>query len=302
MGPVTLDVNKKYGLFIKTSDGQTFQSDFVQMKITPPIDSVYYKIIDTALQFYVNTHDANNATHYYRWDYQETWSYVANERSFFTVKNGIILPFNPDSIFTCYKSAPSKSVFLASTTQLKQDVVSQQPIGVVGPGSQKISHIYSMLLSQYALTSDGEAYYAELKKNSEQLGSIFDAQPTTTLGNIHCINNPAEPVIGFVSASTISRKRIIINVSDFGLSSFRLGILHYFGPPTDQDCKLDTLARIPATFATVSNQFFKSGFYTPVNIVVVAPPLDTVGVTYALSTCVDCRLMGGTRIKPSFFP
>jgi hypothetical protein len=307
MGPVTLDKTQTYSLFIKTSNGETYQSDFVPFKITPPIDSIYYQVADTALQFYVNTHDPQNNTHYYRWDYQETWSYVANERSYYKVKNGVISPFNPDSIFTCYKFAPSKSVYVANTSQLSQDVVAKQPLGVTGPGSQKISHIYSFLLSQYALTGDGIAYFTELKKNSEQLGSIFDAQPTTTLGNIRCINNPAEPVIGFINASTISKKRIIVNVNAFGLSSFRLGIAHYFGPPFDSDCVLDTLSTLPKiSFPTRSTQLFFNGFYIPVNVVIIYPPgasqPDTIGLSYAQRTCVDCRLMGGTNVKPSFFP
>jgi hypothetical protein len=38
---------------------------------------------------------------------------------------------------------------------------------------------------QYALTKDQYDYWTELKKNSEQLGTLFDAQPSQLNSNIH---------------------------------------------------------------------------------------------------------------------
>jgi hypothetical protein len=74
--------------------------------------------------------------------------------------------------------------------------------------------MYSVIVSQYALTSNQFKYWTELKKNSEQLGTLFDAQPSQLNSNIHCITNPAEPVMGYLSASTVQKKRIFIANSE----------------------------------------------------------------------------------------
>src|ERR1700748_724602 len=83
LGVTNFSTARKYRLDIKTTDGKIYQSDFVPMKVTPPIDSVYFKQnSDATVLFYVNSHDANNSNRYYRWDYKETWSYVPLYQSY----------------------------------------------------------------------------------------------------------------------------------------------------------------------------------------------------------------------------
>jgi hypothetical protein len=50
--------------------------------------------------------------------------------------------------------------------------------------------LYYIKLSQYALSHDAYLFYQKLKKNTEQLGSIFDAQPSELSSNIHCVTDP----------------------------------------------------------------------------------------------------------------
>jgi hypothetical protein len=304
IGPVTLDVNQKYSLLIKTIDGTTYQSDYVPMKLTPPIDSVYYKIQnDTVLQFYVNTHDPNNNTHYYHWDYQETWVYESAFMASHQYKNGVISPLNRDSLFYyCYKTTPSTQIFVASTNQLKQDVVNAQSLGAVVPASQKISHAYSMLVNQYAITPEGITYWSTLKKNTEQLGSIFDAVPVSIQGNIHCVTNTQQVVLGFVNASSVAKKRIFINYND--LIYIRAPL--YFSPPTLDECGRgisNILLQPTVDFVARANLIISRG-----NLItgpIVNGLSDTIGYVYAPKECVDCRIKGGanvTNIRPAYFP
>ena len=74
---LNLDTTGKYRVRIKTSDGKEYLSDFVTPKFTPAIDSLGFTMKNDGLQIYVNTHDANNSTKYYRWDYEETWQFHA---------------------------------------------------------------------------------------------------------------------------------------------------------------------------------------------------------------------------------
>lgn len=126
-----------------------------------------------------------------------------------------------------------------------------------------------------------------LKKNTEQLGSIFDAQPSEISGNLHCISNPDEQVIGFVGCTTETEKRIFIDRST-QLPQSQVIFSGY------EDCIIDTVANDPIKLASV----FQGGSYIPVGC---APPF-CAGFLYSTSDCVDCRLKGGSVIKPPYWP
>ncbi|HEX8377054.1 MAG TPA: DUF4249 family protein [Pedobacter sp.] len=69
-----------------------------------------------------------------------------------------------------------------------------------------------MKVKQYGITKEGFNFLAKMKENTEQVGGIFDPQPTELKGNIFCMTNPCEKVIGFMHAGRISEKRIFIKL------------------------------------------------------------------------------------------
>ncbi|CAN5327982.1 hypothetical protein BH09BAC6_BH09BAC6_05610 [soil metagenome] len=301
-GPLGLDPAKKCRLHINVSDGREYLSDLVEIKNTPEIDSISYHIQGTGLQFYVSAHDNNKNTHYYRWDFEETYKYVSNFRSLAILDDHGFPRFRTGldpQIFECYKTLPSFQVLLGSTAKLDKDVIYQQPINFVDAGSGKISYGYSFLLRQYAITQPAFEYYQLLKKNTEQLGSVFDAQPSTTRGNISCKTNPAEPVIGFISACSIKAKRIYID--HFNIALFTPS---YFPPPPVTDCFYHYVPIEPLdTYATRLDHIFSSGDTVLANP--VAPPGGPVtGYAYGPKECIDCRAKypKGTIVKPVFWP
>lgn len=296
--PLNLDRTKNYRLHIVTSDGTEYASDYAASINTPDIDSIPYKVTSTGIQFYVNTHDAANNTRYYRWSFEETWSYVSYYYSFYQFLNGKIVPRLVNaSINTCYKSALSQQVLIGSSVKLAQDVIAMQPVNFVAATSGKISFGYSFLLKQYGLTQAAYQYWDNLKKNTENLGSIFDAQPSTITGNIHCITHPETPVLGFISVSTIKSKRIFIDHNNIALYT-----PYYIPPPDTTACKRKGIAIAPlSTFDQRANNTFGRGDSIPI----IDQGLNGViyGYVYAPKECVDCRLKFpfGTTTKPIFW-
>jgi hypothetical protein len=211
---LNLDISGQYRLRIKTPDNKKYLSDFVPVKVTPLIDSIGYtikSIPDTGIQIYANTHDQNNNTRYYRWSYEEAWEFHSKYISYF-ISNGsaILLRLPEQNITICYTNDVSSDIVLGSSSKLQRDMIFQNPIVYIPSTSEKIEDKYSILLHEYALTGDAYSFWVNLRKNTEQLGSIFDALPSEVQGNIHCITNPSERVIGYTSACTVSSKRIFI--------------------------------------------------------------------------------------------
>jgi hypothetical protein len=296
---LNLPTTKKYCLHITTSNGEQYQSAFMANEQTPAIDSVGYAVQGSGLQFNVSTHDNTNNTRYYRWDYDETWSYFSLNKSLIYYKNQQILPrlLNDSLIYECYEhGTPSNSIFVATSSHLAQDVISHAPLGYVAASTGKITRIYSLLVKQYAITGDAFTYWTLLKKNSEQLGSIFDAQPSSLTGNIQCITNPAEPVIGFISVSTITTKRIFVN----GVY-LPFPVPYNLPPPPQAECPVDSILFAPAfTYNVRLSDIFAAGENVPIGAVEMYGVV--IGYTYARTDCVDCRVLGGTNIKPSYWP
>src|SRR5882724_12181195 len=77
---LNLSPNQKYRLHILTSDGREYASDYIAVKNTPPIDSLVWQQLN-GVTIFVNTHDPQNKTRYYRWEYDETWEYHSSFHS-----------------------------------------------------------------------------------------------------------------------------------------------------------------------------------------------------------------------------
>jgi hypothetical protein len=212
---LNLNSSNTYSLKIVTAGGKIYQSDFMEVKNAPPIDSINYFVRDTTVKINVNTHDPANKTIYYRWSFSETYMIHAHDESYFeldTIPVDTIVPRRPgNNVYTCWATDSSGTILLGSSAKLRQDVISQLQLTAIPLSSEKIGDRYSILVKQYALTQDAYNYWQLLKTNTEQLGSIFDAQPSQLPGNIHCVTTPAEPVIGYLSAGSVSQLRIYID-------------------------------------------------------------------------------------------
>jgi hypothetical protein len=300
--PLQLSSSGQYRIYIKTSNGEEYSSAYEAVKVTPSIDTIAHVIESNGVQLNLNTHDPNNDTRYYRWDYSETWEFHSMYDSEY-ISNGDTVLGRPASeqVYYCFASDSSTSILLGSSAKLVQDVISTAPIAFVPAGSEKIEKEYSIIVHQYALTSDAYNFWANLKKNTEQLGSIFDAQPSQIYGNIQCITNPKEPVIGYISASTIQSKRIFIDGSTLpnwrttypyncGLDT-TLFVRHFLGGGViyEEDLYFNYLKGAAGTD------------YLPISPVFDPVSGALIGHMRSTTFCADCTIRGTTKF-PAFWP
>lgn len=291
---LNLPSSSKYRLRIKTNDGSEYVSDFVAIKPTPPIDSIGFTLKDSSVNIYVNTHDPANATRYYRWDYDETWQFQSKFGSSWILdRRTDTFVYRPDSlsIHYCFGNDTSSTVLLNSTTRLTQDAIYQSPITQFSYHSEKIETKYSIKVKQYALTREAFEFYQNIKKNTETLGSIFDAQPTELIGNIHNVTNSSEPVIGYITATNVQSKRIFISNKVL--------------PPNTRvnypyDCVMESaLFHDPRNGNMVQTVLIDPPF-TDLATYAIYGPAGIIGFMYSTPLCVDCTLRG-TKKRPEFW-
>ncbi|MBK5280169.1 MAG: DUF4249 domain-containing protein, partial [Bacteroidia bacterium] len=201
----------KYRLHIRTTDSNEYVSDFVALKNSPAIDSISWDInTEKGVQIYINTHDAENKTQYYRWTFEETWQYTSAFVSTFIFENHTAV-LRKDDIYTCWKTHASDKILAGSSTNLLQDIIVGFPIASIEQKAEKTRYKYSILVKQFALSVEAFEYWEQLKKTTEDLGTIFGPLPSRVLGNIRCLTEPNQPVLGFISGGTVTEKRIFIS-------------------------------------------------------------------------------------------
>jgi hypothetical protein len=278
-----LDRNSKYRLKIVTAQGKEYLSDELSVKETPSIDSISYASNSAGVTFFVNTHDPNNNSRYYQWEYEETWEYRSKYESNLEYVNGSVVTRPPERmIYTCYKGTKSTSIFLGNSASLAEDIIYQNPLLTVPRNSSQITVRYSLLVKQYVLSQQAFNYWQNIKKTTEQLGSIFDAQPSQFKGNIHSVSDAEEPVLGYMSVYSKQEKRIFVMPDDVQPWVF-----------SNPQCELSVLSRD-------TWNFYVTNFgYIPVR---VSGPAFASVIEWSEGNCVDCRISGGTTVKPIFWP
>jgi hypothetical protein len=209
-------VGRTYTLHVRSGKSRnnfSYESFPMKMLPVPAIDSVYYKkkliseqIDNTAAveecQIYLDTHDPTNACKYFRWNYSETWKLRLRA----DVPNQ-----------TCWVTNNSDNIFIRNTTSISEDVIKQLPVKYISKETDRLWTKYSILVNQYSINEDEFNYWEKLQKVTEQVGGLYDIIPSSIPGNMVCIENPDEKVLGYFSVSAISSKRIFISEKFSGI-------------------------------------------------------------------------------------
>ena len=235
---------------------------------TPEIDSVFWTKRGSGqpVNIHVATHSPDNKILYYRWSYREDWETVAEYR---------LDPYP----FYCWNTAVNRNMLLGSSEKTifgrVTDILAEMP-----STSRRLMELYRIDVTQNAISKRAHDYFANIKKNSQQSGSIFAPVPSELRGNITCITDPGRAVIGYIDVSTTTYKRRYIpraeNAYERPYSSC--------GPLTLQEyCDKfglgESLCRFPETWV----------------------PYGGGGVRIEIH-CVDCSYWGGTNNKPEDWP
>jgi hypothetical protein len=292
----TLNPNDQYRLYIKTAGGKEYASEYSVVRRTPDMDSVAWRQESDGVRIYGNTHNTQLPVGYYQFKFEETWeirsSYTTRLKVIFNASGAAtrvdyrdpITHADDLSFYFCWKTDTAKNILVTSTEKLTQNTISMFPMRYIPSNSWELAVRYSMLAKVYSISRDNMKFLEQLKKNTEQLGSIFDAQPSDNIGNVRNLLSPSEIVIGFIEVSEEKTKRIFIDNSQLNQWRFVLqGCLppdsSWNNPPGPT---LGPIHGIPTQPTKISLTGNIDSFQT------------------APAVCVDCTIRGSNK-KPSFW-
>lgn len=274
-------VGRKYTLHVNTnnstSNHYSYQSTPMEIKPVPPIDTLYWEKVtikqDVPLpgyrtegcKIYLNSNGTAEDCKFYRWDFDETWEM----RLMVDVKNRV-----------CWITDKSNTIKIKNTTGLAENKIEGFELNYVTNETDRLSIRYSMLVNQYSLNEDEYLYWDRIKAITDETGSLYDLIPSAIQGNMSCIEDPEETVLGYFSVSAKKSKRIFVRSSFNGLVDM---------------------------YADCATQEVGCGVAIPGlnNIIWVLYDLCNDEKPHRVLTdkkgCVDCTVRG-TTVKPDFWP
>jgi hypothetical protein len=267
-------VGGRYSLNIKLNY-MNYETDFIEMKPVPPVDSLYYeKVVITAskdineveegCKIYADSYDPSKECQFFRWDYTETYEYQVP----YDVINKV-----------CWVTERSDRVLIKNTSVYNQSRVSKYPILFITNKTDKLKEKYSILVNQYSLNESEYDFWEKVQNISENVGNLYDITPVAIPGNIRCNTNPEETVLGYFSVSAVTQKRLFVHDKFLGLPNFYTY------------CATDTIiGRLPETGLNTKYWVIEDYGDEPLPFWVVT--------TYR--ECADCTTRG-TKVKPPFW-
>lgn len=285
-----IDENQEYRLEILLANGEKYLSSFLKPIITPPIQDAGYVRDEQGIEVFVNTQGDENADDFL-WTFEETWIFLPRFKVTYIYKPeiGNVVPMKEEErIDLCYKSETNSDILLETSSRFEEQVVFRKTITEIPKGDERLMERYSILISQKAIPQESLEFWETLKKNTDDIGSIFSPLPSVIGGNFKLEGNPDKQVIGYVSLGIVRQERVYID---------RMDVLPWeYNDPEFDDCFIspDTVFLNPAQLQAA----FASGAVLPARS--VPGPMGPIGYYSTPRRCGDCTLYAD-RKRPEFW-
>lgn len=282
-------VGREYKISILLPDGNTYESDFEELKKAVELDSVYAQIeyrenetVDhttVGYQFYLDTKMADAEKNYFLWNLNATYHYQSDYTIRWVYIDTLEWFHGPWRLYNCWIDDPISEIFIYSTEGLSSSLVTAFPLHFVNTETRRLSVKYSLFVKQFTISQRAYTFFKGLKENTDQ-GSLYEQQPSQIRGNVKNINDINEPVLGYFLTAGLHEKRIFVDRPKYPVD-------HYY-----YTCELTE-----GIFDDYADLMWMGWHEVPVYVI------ETPGGRRAVphQACVDCRRHGGTIEKPDFW-
>ncbi|MEP0713567.1 DUF4249 domain-containing protein [Algoriphagus sp.] len=282
--------DEEYRLYIATDDGKTYTSDLLKPILTPEIIDVGVVKNELGAEIYLTTKGDENADDFL-WTYEETYAFrpkVSTVYKYDEDAQDVVLRRPDERTDLCYRGEVSSDLILETSSRFEDQFVFRQSITQILQNDERLALRYSILISQKALDKKASEFWEILRKNTDDLGSIFSPLPSNIGGNLTNDQNPKAPVVGYVSLGKVQQRRLFVDVQE--VMPWRAEEPAYAGCFVASDTVLK---------ADYPNVFFGGGF-VPVTPIYPDGDFNPIGFQPSTRRCTDCTLRG-TNVKPDFW-
>ncbi|UII75799.1 DUF4249 domain-containing protein [Flagellimonas sp. HMM57] len=284
--------NVSYSLKLTTSGGSVFSSGPISISADAELESITAErtVLENGqegIAIMANGFDVENESVFYRYDYEETYRI---DVPFSTGGKFVIVSENPPELdvvpktreeSVCYGTNLSNSILITTSENLSESRIENFQVRFIPKTDFVLRSRYSILVNQYVQSNAAQTFYEDLQEFSNITTLFAQTQPGFVRGNIVSENNASERVLGLFEVSSMTSKRIFINLEDFFPDDNQ--------PEYIIDCASEQFPQNDSfLFELVKNgarQYAGEDF----------------GVYFVVPTgCSDCNVYG-TNVKPDFW-
>lgn len=279
-----------YRLNITSFEGKHYQSNYEILRPSVPIDALTYKLEFhkderypyqlAGYQFYLNTSLPSDTNRFYMWRFVKTYEYHSEFLADAYYKGRIYEFPKPDSLQVCWKTENVKKIITLNTNNILNLDLQNFPLNFVNTEGRELSVRYSQLTEQLSLNEDAVRYYKTIEEGNGEQGSLYTQQPYQVLGNVHCIDNTDETVLGYFLVA--------------GKTAVRL-----FAAPPEVEFHYYEFVLTADDYRNMRFIKYSSPAIWPIYL--TTGNSGNPSLAWPSQECIDCRQRGGTLSKPEFW-
>ncbi|MCR5709610.1 MAG: DUF4249 domain-containing protein [Bacteroidales bacterium] len=292
------DPSLEYRLVIENERG-TYATGWAAPLDPGTIDAVTTRKSEDAstLSILVSAHSPGQGGSYYRWTVDETWQYHADVDALYkfvyelnprgAIINPEIVPMGiGESLFDCWNTSRRTEIMTASTGGLREDRLVDHQLYTLGNRDVRVSVVYHPEVTQTRIPEEAYRYWTTMERNTGDVGGLFSPEPSEYRGNVVNLDNPDELVLGYVGVM-----RVVHGSTYF--DNYNERFYRSWGNNLPEPDTLST----PEEYI----QSFKVGWLPSVDVYSETTGL-WIGYEWWPARCIDCRMRGGTTVKPAGWP
>ena len=277
------EVGRRYKLMIDY-DGQSYTSDFSELKEPVGIADLYFENESRELGFYpyksygyqflVDPVDLQADSNFLYWKMIETYQFNSDFPIDFVYRNYELIEYpTPMEFYTCWRTSSIPNIILAEDIkQDKKNKLEKIPVHYVDNTTNQFAIRYSLLVAQLNIDKNSYFFLKQLSEQNSDDASMYTTQPFQIIGNMHHVSDESIKILGNFTVAGATEKRIFIDRP--------LSVEFYYSRCKPDYKAMGHLYRLPS----------------PVYV-----SIEDAGHATAPAPCFDCRLKGGKIEKPDFW-
>lgn len=292
-----LRTDQRYRLHLETMSSydsyisRVFETDWMEARPAPVIDGLSYSKNDQFEELWIGLSMHCNGSSHFRWSFNEEWEYHSDlHASYYYDTETKQAKSGDGGVYTCWQSNISSAINIFSTENQTEDRFEDLAFHRIPRGDRRLQVLYRVTLTLESLSEDAYNFWRTVRENTYEQGSIFAPTPSEMPSNLRCISHPDFRVLGYINISAVANA--VMYYDNSVEKFFRYPSGGYFFDP--EEIQIENSPGLNEKNYNMGRRIFY-GVWEALS----EKPTHFV---WANAKCIDCRLSGGTTVRPADWP